>query len=294
MDQMVSTRSFIHLLRVRQWTKNLLVFAVPLASGDIRKPEVLIQSISVFFVFCTVSSFVYISNDLRDIPRDRKHPKKKSRPLASGDITPKVAKFIALILFLILIFELWIISSGELVAIVSLYLFLQFLYIIKFKDYAIFELVLVSSGFVIRTLAGGFILNIYVSPYLIAVTASASMFLVTGKRFSELKSVSNSFETRSVLQDYNLDFLRIVWSVFLGSTIVFYSMWAIELQFSTHGYLAMLSTIAIVVIMLMFAQKIETGCGESPEELITSSKSMMTLAGFWLLLMLVQGVGVFR
>ena len=173
--------------RPHQWLKNLVVFAAPLAAGKIFDIAVLVETIGAACLFLCVSIGVYFFNDLQDIDADRRHPRKAMRPIANSEIPYPIGFLSAFILsFAPLIVSLFL-SSGLGVCLGS-YIFINVLYSVKLKEIPYFELALVSSGFVLRDIAGGLTSNIPLSFWLISLVSCSSFFVVSGKRYAELSA----------------------------------------------------------------------------------------------------------
>ena len=194
--------NYLKLIRVKQWIKNLLIFIPLISSGLINNSNVLTCIIG-FFSFCFASSFIYIINDIKDIEKDRLHPTKKNRPLASGKIKKYQAEIIAIIM-LIATFIITLIIHNNILNL-STYLLLAYIVINVFysfglKNIAILDIALLASGFVIRVYYGASLINVEVSNWLFLTILSASLFLGLGKRKKELMQNRNS---RKVLKEYN-------------------------------------------------------------------------------------------
>ena len=220
---------FLQLVRPRQWVKNLLVFAVPLASKDILEAEVFRNSVIAFVCFTLISASVYIWNDIRDVESDRLHPLKASRPIARGAIQVKtaiVAMFVLMALGMGLSF--WFTNKNMLYTLIG-YLIIQSSYQIWFKKVALLDLFCISMGFVLRAISGGLASDIDMSAWFIAVTASAALFFISTKRYSELVFSDLHFKTRSVLESYTDSFLRLIWTSSLSTSIIFYALWSTEI-----------------------------------------------------------------
>ena len=238
-------KKYLQLIRVKHWIKNILIFIPLVCSGLVTYSRV-IPCIEAFFAFSFASSFIYIVNDIRDIEKDKLHPRKKNRPLPSDKIKKSTAIYIA-VLMIILSIIINIIINKNLIN-TSLYFLLLYVlinigYSMGLKDVAIADIVLLASGFVIRVYYGASVIGVLVSNWLFLTIMSASLFLGLGKRKKEL---INNKDARKVLQEYNEAFLDKFQYLSLCLTIVFYSLWAIE-QDVEYLYL----TIPIINIFML-------------------------------------------
>lgn len=261
-------REYIKLLRVKHYIKNGLVFLPLFFAGKIFDLSEVLKTVLGFVCFCLVSSAVYILNDYRDIEKDRKHPTKKERPLASGKIKPVSAIIImALCLIGSLLISLHIKEKNATVCLI-LYFVLNVLYSMGLKNKPIVDIVILASGFVIRTFYGGFIIGVEISKWLYLVITTGSLYMGLGKRRNE---ISRQTDTREVLKYYNLSFLDKNMYVCLALTNVFYSLWTIEMPNKN-----MIWTVPIVIIILMcYSLDVEGESDGDPVEVILKDKILV-------------------
>ena len=149
------------------------------------------------------------------------------------------------------------------------------------------DLACVAAGFVLRAVAGGVAVGIPTSTWFLTVTAASAMFVVSGKRYSELVSQGVS-GTRSGLKSYSEGYLRFVWGVSVGIAVVFYTLWAAELGSGGSAMWARLSVIPFVLLLLRYARDVDTGSAESPEDLVWRDRVLQVLAGVWALMFVLQ------
>lgn len=218
---------YLHLLRITHWVKNLYVFAPLFFSGMVFDSSGVIAACWAFFSFSFAASAIYIVNDLKDRSADALHPIKKLRPLASGSVQPVVAVVISVIVFALAIvtgFQ----SSPFVVGIVIAYLIMNLLYTYWLKKISIVDINIISIGFVLRVLAGGFAISEHVSHWLIIMVYLLSLFLAIAKRRDDLILVNNtgtSSDIRKSLDGYNLDFVNISIAVLSALIVVCYIMY---------------------------------------------------------------------
>ena len=171
-----SLRDILRLLRPRQWIKNLAVFAALIFTGELFNPEALFDVTYGFFIFCAISSGIYIINDIFDIDKDRQHPFKKFRPLAHGDVSISLAMGISSALILgSLLWSYLLNPAFFLIAVV--YLLLQFSYSAFLKHIAVIDILALAAGYIIRVFAGEIISGFHNPVWLLLTTISLSLFL---------------------------------------------------------------------------------------------------------------------
>tara|TARA_Y100001970_G_C14239415_1_gene863937 strand:+ start:3086 stop:3952 length:867 start_codon:yes stop_codon:yes gene_type:complete len=280
--------SYIKLIRPKQWFKNSFVLAPLVFSGQINL-ELLIISIQALMVFITSSSCVYIFNDIRDINYDKQHPKKRLRPIASGDIAVNNAILYLLFLFslnIFLMFYFGISMSG--VVLISSYLLLNVLYSLGLKNIPLLELAILSSGFVIRLVFGAEVTSIPLSPWIIVCSGLLSLMIAVGKRRSDLYQQSyNQTESRASLKGYNLEFLDQVNSLLASLTIMSYLLFSTsEYAFSLLGNSVIWTAPFVIFSILRYLQLVSVNNeGEDPTSMLLGDKITIALFSIWFCLM---------
>ena len=263
-------KKYLSLLRVKHYIKNFLIFLPLFFSGQIFDVNKLIRSVLGFVAFCMVSSAIYILNDYRDIDKDKNHPKKKHRPLASGDIKPSVALVIMVICLAIAIAISIYLRNIPAGISLLLYLVLNIAYSLGLKNVPIIDIAILASGFVIRVFYGGFITDVVVSKWLYLVIITGSLYMGLGKRKNELIA---STDTREVLKHYNKNFLDKNMYVCLALTDVFYALWTFELPNDKITW-----TIPLFIIILMrYSLDVEGDSDGDPVEVILHDKVLIAL-----------------
>ena len=274
-------KNYLKLIRVKHWIKNLLIF-IPLVCSRHLNIDNIFLCIEGFFSYCFASSFIYIINDIKDIEKDRLHPRKKDRPLPSGKIKKSTAIFIAILMLILSITINTLINNNFLNT--SLYFLLGYIiinicYSLGLKNVAIIDIVILAAGFVIRVYYGASIIEVDVSSWLFLTIMSSSLFLGLGKRKKEL---INNKESRKVLQEYNETFLDKFQYLSLCLTIVFYSLWTIE-QSIKYLYL----TIPLFIIIFMkYSLNIEKNDEGDPTTILYQDKLLMGLCFIYGIIML--------
>lgn len=275
-------KKYLELIRAKHWIKNILIFIPLLCSNEINRNNI-IKIILAFFAFSFATSFVYILNDIKDIEKDKLHPRKCKRPLPSGKIKKSIAIYIAIIMITLSIIINCFINKNILN--ISLYLLLSYIiinvfYSLGLKNIAIIDVILLASGFVIRVYYGAAINDIEVSNWLFLTILNASLFLGLGKRKKEL--VKNK-ESRKVLEEYNKDFLDKFQYIELALTLVFYSLWTME-----QNTKFLVFTIPIVIIIFMrYCLIIEKSDEGDPTTILYQDKMLILLSLIYIIIMFV-------
>lgn len=295
--------------RPRQWIKNLALFAAITFGGELFNFPILFQVGLGFISFCLLSSSTYILNDLLDVKKDRLHPFKRSRPIASG----KIGRVEAIALFILLFFSSLLIakSINNLFFLITLfYLSVQISYSFVFKSIVVFDILLIALGYILRVLSGEVISTSHIPVWLLLTTISLSLFLAVGKRRSELtllKSVkaSNINEVRGTLSHYSENLLDAFSTMFATSTFIMYSLFTFQesptgfkpslplllvdfLPTQLQRKWLMITTIPVVYGLMRYMQDIyEKQEGESPERVLLSDKSLLGAVVVWVLLVII-------
>ena len=221
----LSASALLRACRPRQWSKNLLVLAAPCAAGVIDRPEVAAQVAGAFVVLCLLSSATYLVNDVRDREQDRLHPRKRLRPVAAGEISPRSAVWAAAALALLGVAlasaidpKLGVLGCG--------YLALTASYSLWWRNVVVLDILAIAAGFVLRALAGGVATDIYLSRWFVIVTACCAIFLVAAKRYAELREHTTRAPARATLARYSPGRLRLTLAGAAAVAGVAYTSWA--------------------------------------------------------------------
>jgi len=213
--------------RPRQWPKNLLVFAAPLAGATMGRSDGALYAVIATVAFLCASVSVYYVNDIMDVERDRRHPVKCNRPIASGDLPVRDAIVIAVILAAIAIGSGFAIGAPVLSAVTGGYLLSSTFYSTRGKHIPYLEMALVASGFVLRVLAGAVATNVPPSPWFLAVCSLGALSVAVAKRYAELTSLGpEAVKHRPVTRFYQARFIRAAQAVIAAAMVATYVMWA--------------------------------------------------------------------
>ena len=219
--------SFLKLLRVTSWFKNVFVFVPIVFSKHIFDAEYLIEGILAFIGFSMASSLVYVFNDLMDIEKDRLHPIKKNRPLASGVISKQTAYILIIVLFItVAVFSIRFDKNFAIV--LWVYVVLNVFYTLWLKEIVIVDIFSIALGFMLRVFSGALAVNIYISNWLILTTIFISLFLAVMKRRVEIAASPNPTEQRSVLKDYTLEFIDQISAITASGVIICYALYSVS------------------------------------------------------------------
>jgi len=286
----------IKALRPKQWVKNVLVIAAPLAAGNEimdsgRSIGTLTVDILVAFVaFCLAASSIYLINDARDVEADRAHPTKRFRPIAAGVLPVSMAYIMAVALIIGSIAVSWFASEGPgLAIVVAVYIALQLGYCFGLKHQPVIDIALVSSGFMLRAMAGGVAANINLSQWFLLVAAFGSLFMAAGKRYAELLLAERTGKKiRKSLQGYTATYLRFVWTLAATAVVLSYALWGFEMgrapgTSSTSAIWYEISMVPFTVAILRFAADVDRGDAGSPDEIALKDRPLQALAVLWLL-----------
>jgi len=279
-------RRILSLLRVKQWVKNIFVFVAAFFGKAVNTTNS-IDLVIAFASFCFISSAIYIINDYRDIEQDKLHPKKSKRPLASGEIKPASALVLALLLMIASLSLTSLLQNSDLLWILLLYVVINILYSFGLKKISILDLILVSSGFVLRVIGGALVVNVEVSFWLLLMTFLFSMFIVIGKRRDDFKyGIEKAKQLRTVNEHYNQAFLDYSILIFSSLLLVCYIMYTyFSPYFSSNIYLALLSSVLVFIGMLRYLQTIFVdGKGGSPTEFAFKDHFIKVVLLAWLLI----------
>lgn len=280
----------IRTMRMRQWSKNVIIYAGLVFDGKLFALEPLMATTLVVFCFCLVSSSVYIINDLADIEKDRLHPRKKLRPLPSGALDAKVAVVAAVILAIISIgLATWL--NVWVGAVTFIYLVQNIAYSLYLKHIVLIDVMVLSLGFLLRVLAGVLIANVTnFSPWLYVCITLLSLFLGFGKRRHEIILLQDDAAAhRSSLQEYNLPLLDQIMSLVTTSTFVTYTFYSFEAQTALVSDGRMLLTTPFVffaIVRYLYLIHVQKR-GGAPDELIFEDRPLLLNGILWVVTIVV-------
>lgn len=276
---------YLKLMRVKHYIKNCFIFIPLIFSLSFVHTELIIKSVVAFVSFSLISSVVYILNDIADVEKDRQHPKKKNRPIASGAISKGQANILALVLFVASLGISYIYLNIATLIIIFAYFIMNLMYSFKLKHVPLIDVFIIAMGFIFRVYAGAFAINVIVSEWLLLTTFAVSLFMGFGKRYGE-KQKNTEGTTRKVLESYSVETLRYFMIITMTLTIVFYSLYTILGNTVIHDAIY---TIPLVVLFIfryymLLESNIEDG---DPTEVLFSDKIILAIGIAYVILLLV-------
>jgi decaprenyl-phosphate phosphoribosyltransferase len=274
-------RELVRATRPRQWVKNLLVAAAPLAAGELGDRDVLVATLLALVSFCLAASAVYLVNDTADREVDRLHPTKRLRPIASGALPVQVALTAAGLLAVAAVLVGWLADPG-LAALVAAYMVLQVLYAVWLKHEPVLDISVVAAGFLMRAVAGGIAADLLLSQWFLLVSGFGSLFIVAGKRYSELHTLGSESGTRRSLVRYTDTYLRFVWSTAAGATVISYSLWAFEQAPDSGVPWHTISIAPFLMGLLRYAVDVDAGTASEPEDIVFRDRVLQVIGLVWL------------
>ncbi len=301
---MATLLGLLKTTRPRQWVKNLALLAPVTFAGLLFNPGYFQTISQAILIFTLLSSGVYIFNDLIDAEKDRLHPFKRKRPIASGELPKHIAVWVLILLqgsALVLAYQLGLFFFYSCLV----YLLMQYGYTLSFKHVPILDLLVIASGYIIRVYAGGFAVNAHMNVWFLLTVISVSLFMAVGKRRSELtllKAAGTATQIRQTLKHYTEPLLDIYTAMFATATWVTYALFSFNhppvaptgkvltllsvLPKTLTSEKWMMATTPLVIFGVMrYLQLVyEKNEGESPERILLSDKPLIATVLMWILL----------
>lgn len=280
-------------IRVKHWLKNGLVFLPIIFSGRLTDSHLLLVSVISFFSFSFMASAIYLLNDIHDKDADAQHPRKRTRPIASGAVSVPLAAALAVVLAVLscVICGVVAVQSIPALSVVMAYGLINIGYSLKWKDIPVIDVTVLSLGFLLRVLFGGYFCGVAVSQWLCLSILAMSFFFALGKRRGELRRFGSSM--RPSLEHYTVEFFDKSMYVFMAAGIVFYSLWLFDrMEGSMEGSLWMPIVLSVcvviaVVVCLRYCLDIETNASDGdPVEVVFSDKVLLASVFLWLIIMI--------
>jgi 4-hydroxybenzoate polyprenyltransferase len=269
-------KSILKEMRLHQWIKNTFVLIPLVFDRQLFSIEPLSRTIIGFFLFCFVSSSVYLINDIMDVEADRKHPKKKSRPIASGALPIPIAIIAAIVLVSISVIGGYFLSRSFLL-ILLIYFLINLAYSLKLKHIPLLDVLIIAAGFVLRVAAGVSIIQVErFSPWLYVVTTVLALFFGLGKRRGELATIQqNNNEQRKVLDGYTIPLLDQLITIISATTIISYSLYTFSAPNLPDNHAMMLTIPFAVYGIFRYLYLIQVkNEGGAPDELVLSDRPL--------------------
>jgi 4-hydroxybenzoate polyprenyltransferase len=276
-------RALIKSMRLRQWTKNIIVYAALVFDQQFFNLEAFLRTTAGFILFCLVSSAVYIFNDLADVESDRQHPVKKNRPIASGKLPLPVAWTTGIALVVVSL-PLGYLLSPEFFAVLLVYFLLIVAYSLWLKHFAILDVLVIAAGFVLRVHAGVTLITVErFSPWLYVLTTLFALYIGFGKRRSELALLAHGAGThRKVLDGYTLPLLDQYITIVSGTTIVVYALYTFFAPNVPANHSMMLTIPFVLYGIFRYLYLIQvTHAAGAPEEVLLSDRPLQATVVLW-------------
>lgn len=278
---------FLELIRPKQWVKNLFVFAPILFAGKLLDLPMLFTNILAFIAFCTVSSSVYVLNDIVDVESDRVHKKKRYRPIAAGYVSVGQAKVLFVLLLIVTFLISYKLPFLFLVTIIA-YLVNNLLYSFKIKNVVLLDVFSITFGFILRVVAGAVAIEVSISSWMIITTIFISLFLGISKRRAELSGPNqeNLEKQRKVLSDYDVVFVDQLNTIAATGTIISYAMYTVSDKAISafHSDKLIYTTPFVLYGIFRYLYLLhQKNLGESPTTIVTKDIPIIINSILWLI-----------
>jgi decaprenyl-phosphate phosphoribosyltransferase len=277
-------RAALATIRPRQWIKNALVIAAPGAAAALGTDHVLLRVGFAFVAFCLLASGIYAINDVRDAAEDRLHPRKRYRPVAAGELSPRAALLLGAGLLaagLAISFAvrplLGLVGAG--------YLALTLSYTLLWRHIPLLDIAAIAGGFVLRAIAGGVAAPVELSRWFVVVITFAALFVAAGKRQSELRRTAlGGGARRRVLELYDEPRLRLILVGSAACALFAYCVWAFQLPVIDGLPWRPVTIAPFAACLTRYARLIRAGSGEAPEDMLLGDRRLLLLGAVWLVL----------
>ena len=278
-------RGLVKTMRPHQWFKSIVVFAALVFDGKLFVPELFFKTTVIYVCFCLLSSAVYILNDLVDMEKDRQHPRKRTRPLASGKLDPRFAAVAAVIIGAISIGIAF--GVAPLAGVVLLaYLAQNIAYSFWLKNIVIIDVMVLSLGFLLRVVAGVVVVHVEnFSPWLYICVTLLALFLGFGKRRQELVLLAGSAgQHRASLEEYNLPLLDQIITIITTSTLIAYTFYSFDAATALAHNRMLISVPFVFYFIARYLYLVHVkGLGGAPDELLLKDKPLLINSALWAL-----------
>ncbi len=277
-------RAVMVTMRPKQWIKNALLVAAAGAAGALGHDDVPGRLAVACVAFCLLTSGIYAINDVRDVDEDRRHPRKRHRPVAAGEIDPRIATGLGLSLIL----AAMLLSSaiGALLAVVAAgYLTLTLSYTFVWRHLILFDIFAVAGGFMLRAVAGGVAAPVTLSRWFLLVVMSSAVFVAAAKRYAELRRTEGgNGHRRRVLHTYSPRTLELIMAGAVVVALLAYCVWAFSLPAVRGIPWRPLTIVPFAACLFRYSGLVHAGAGEAPEEVLLSDRPLQLTGLLWLAL----------
>ena len=277
-------RDYVRLIRIKHWVKDVFIFAPLIFSFNFYKPSYIGRTLIMCAAFCLAASAVYVFNDVTDRQRDRLHPKKKDRPVASGAVSVRSALILAALLLVAAGAVSGILGRSS-VLIVLAYIGLNAAYSLLLKNQTFIDVMVIATGFLIRVVAGAIAIDVELSSWMLLTTFFLSLFLGFGKRRKELAEASTGH--RAVFQDYSIELLNSLIIISAALTIITYSLYVVTsktmIALGRDKFITTIPFVVFGVFRYMFLIYKQNNGGD-PAAVLLRDRAMLIDIALWVCL----------
>jgi 4-hydroxybenzoate polyprenyltransferase len=275
--------ALLKTMRPKQWTKNGFIFAALIFDGQLTRPESVLITLAGFVVFCLLSSTVYIINDLVDLQADRQHPKKRTRPIASGELPIRIAR-IAVLVCVILVIPLSFLLTTQFALVALLYLLVNLVYSARLKHEPILDVLVLAGLYVLRVGAGVTLIEVArFSPWLYVSTIFLALYLGIGKRRAELNLLAGEANAhRPVLEGYSMPLLDQLITIVSSISILTYSIYTFSAENLPANHAMMLTIPFVIYGIFRYLYLLQVkNSGDAPEEVLLTDRPLQITLILW-------------
>jgi 4-hydroxybenzoate polyprenyltransferase len=279
-------RDYIRLIRVKHWVKNVFILAPLIFSLNFYKPLYISRTLIMCAAFCLAASGVYVFNDIADRQRDRLHPKKKDRPIASGAVPVSRALVLAAVLLLAAVAVSAILGLPSFLVVLA-YIGMNVAYSLLLKNQTFVDVMVIATGFLLRVVAGAFAIDVELTHWMLLTTFFLSLFLGFGKRRKEVLVTEGSTRHRAVFQDYTIELLNSLIIISASLTIITYSLYVVTskamIALGRDKFIATIPFVVFGVFRYMFLIYRKNNGGD-PAEVLFKDNVMLIDIALWVCL----------
>ncbi|MEA2198478.1 MAG: decaprenyl-phosphate phosphoribosyltransferase [Solirubrobacteraceae bacterium] len=268
-------------MRPRQWIKNSLVIAAPAAAGALAHDDVPVRVGVAFVAFSLLASGIYAVNDVRDAAEDRRHPRKRRRPVAAGELTPRVALALGAALMIVGLVACALVEP-MLALVGAAYLAVTLTYTTVWRRVVIADILAIAAGFVLRAIAGGVAAPVDLSHWFVLVVVFSAVFVAAGKRHAELRRANVAQAgRRRVLHMYTESQLRLALTASMIFAFAAYLLWAVAGPLVEGVPWRLTTVVPFAGCLLRYGMLLRRGDGEAPEDLVFGDRWLRFWAIAW-------------
>ncbi len=280
-------KTTFHLLRVSHWVKNLFIFLPLFFSGEfLSDTSKILNACVAFFAFSFAASSIYILNDIRDVEDDRLHPKKKNRPFAANKVKISTGIGIAVLLILLATTIGFFVNTKFLI-VLGIYFVMNVFYSLGLKNVSVLDIVIIATGFLLRIIAGGLAVEVFISQWILIMTFLLALFLALAKRRDDLLIyLKSGKKMRASLGGYNLDFVNVLLSILAGVIFIAYLMYTLSEEVVHRleaPYLYATSLFILLGIIRYLQLTFVYQKSGNPTEIFLKDRAIQAIVACWIL-----------